>query len=234
MSLLTIYDNYRWSPELQTGWGFSCLLKFKNKNLLFDTGADSPTLLANMKKLAVNPTEIDLVFLSHNHSDHIGGLFGFLEKNNNLEVILPCSFPRAFKDKIKFYGVKISSIDKPREISKGIYSTGELGFLVKEQSLIIESEKGVVLVTGCAHPGIVNIIKKTKKITNKEIYLVMGGFHLEGVSNSQLAAIVKNFRRLGVKKAAPCHCSGEKAREAFKQEYKEDYIDNGVGKLINL
>lgn len=235
VSLITVYDNYQFDPELKTGWGFSCLVEIDNTNILFDTGADSPTLLSNMEKLVINPKEINLVILSHIHGDHIGGLEGILKINSDLSVFIPESFPDNFKEIIKNYGAKVIGIKKSTKISEGIYSTGELGTWIKEQSLILNSEKGLVIITGCAHPGIVNIVKKAKEIfPEQSIYLVFGGFHLGGASDSELRNIIKDFRKLGVQKAAPCHCSGDRCRELFKEEYKDNFIENGVGKIIEI
>jgi 7,8-dihydropterin-6-yl-methyl-4-(beta-D-ribofuranosyl)aminobenzene 5'-phosphate synthase len=64
--------------------------------------------------------------------------------------------------------------------------------------------------------------------------LVIGGFHLGGAGDSKLRDIIKSFRELGVKKAAPCHCSGDRTRELFKEEYGEDFIANGVGMIIEI
>ena len=101
--------------------------------------------------------------------------------------------------------------------------------------MIVNTNKGLVVITGCAHPGIVNIIKKTKEIFPKEeIYLVIGGFHLAGFSDSELKNIINDFKKLGVQITAPCHCSGDRTRELFKEEYGENFIENGVGKIINI
>lgn len=110
-----------------------------------------------------------------------------------------------------------------------------MGTWIKEQSLVLNTEKGLVVITGCAHPGVVNIAKKAKQILpDKNIYLVMGGFHLSGASDSELRSIIKGFRDIGVQKVAPSHCSGDRCRELFKEEYKQDYIESGVGKIIPL
>jgi len=232
--LTTIYDNYQFDPQLQAKWGFSCLIRVNDKNILFDTGLDSETLLSNMKKLNIQPEDIDNIVLSHIHGDHTGGLLGILEKNHNVKVYMPKSFPSSFKKEIRTIGADLVEIQESTEIDKNIYTTGELGTEIKEQSLIIDSDKGLVIVTGCSHPGIVNIIKKAKELYNKEIYLVTGGFHLTGASNQELETIIKNFKELGVKKVAPSHCSGDQCRKLFAQEYKENYIANGAGKTINI
>lgn len=234
VTLTTLYDNYQHDPNLKTGWGFSCLVKVGDKNILFDTGADSPTLLDNMKKLEIDPKDINMIVLSHIHGDHTGGLLGILKMNSNLTVYLPKSFPNDFKKEVKSYKANIVEVGDPTRISENVSTTGELGTWIKEQSLIVKTTKDLVVITGCAHPGIVEILKEVKKVTNENIYLVLGGFHLAGVSDSELKKIIKSFRELGVKKAAPCHCSGDRTREFFKEEYKEGFISNGVGKVIEI
>ena len=72
-------------------------------------------------------------------------------------------------------------VDEPIEICRGVYSTGEIQGVVNEQSIIFDTDSGLVVITGCAHPGILNILKKVKEIRNKEIYLVLGCFHLEHI-----------------------------------------------------
>lgn len=234
VTVITIYDNYEHDPDLKTGWGFSCLVQAGDKNILFDTGADSPTLLANMKGLEIDPKDINVVVLSHIHGDHTGGLGGILKMNSDLIVYLPKSFPNDFKKDVESYKAKVVEVGGPVEIAEKVSSSGELGTLIKEQSLIVRTSKGPVVITGCAHPGIVDIIEAVKKITGEDVYLVMGGFHLLNMSESELKEVIKGFRALKVKKVAPSHCSGDKTRELFEEEYKEDFISNGVGKKIEI
>jgi len=154
--LIIVYDNNPYDSRLHTAWGFSCLVRLCQKTILFDTGGDSSTLLYNMRQLEIDPEEIDAVVLSHIHGDHVGGLSGFLEENRTATVYLPRSFPQSFKEEIKLSGVKVAEIDEARELFPGVYTTGELGYGIKEQSLVIATGMGLVIITGCAHPGIVN------------------------------------------------------------------------------
>jgi len=232
VTITIIYDNYEYDEKLKTGFGFSCLVENDDKKILFDTGGDSPTLLGNMEELKMDLKEIDIVFLSHIHGDHTGGLTGVLEKNPDVTIYIPKSFPSNLKNDIKSYGASFVEVDKPTKIFHGVYTTGELGTWIKEQSLIIKTEKSLVVITGCAHPGIVEIVKKAKELTKEDVYLVIGGFHLAGTSDQEIRNIVESFRDLEVKKVAPCHCTGDGAIRAFEEEYGENFIKVGVGKKI--
>ena len=229
ITLISVYDNYQIDTRLETAWGFATLIKTPYESVLFDTGGDSKILLSNMEKLNIEPSSIKKVVISHIHADHIGGLEGFLEKNNDVTVFILKSFPQSVKNMIVQKGAKFIEISASRKISDFIYTTGQLPGPPEEQSLIIDSGKGLVIITGCAHPGIVNIVKKAKKLMKKDkIYLVMGGFHHPPIS------CVKEFRKLQVEKVAPSHCTGDLVKEAFRKEYKENFIEYGVGKIIEI
>lgn len=227
VALISVYDNYQVDPELKTAWGFGTVVKTPKEILLFDTGGDSEILLFNMEKMNIEPHSIDKVIISHIHTDHAGGLKGFLGKNNNVTVFIPSSFPDSIRNMITSQGAKFVDVSGVQKISDFIFSTGELQGPPKEQSLVINSKKGLIVMTGCGHPGIINIVKKTKEMFPKlKVYLVMGGFHHPPI------AVVKGLRELGVEKVAPSHCTGDQVIEVFRKEYKEDFIKYGVGKII--
>ena len=240
ISITTIYDNYLFVPELKNDWGFSCLVQTGDQNILFDTGTDGKILLDNMEKLKIDPEIVDSIVISHDHYDHYGGLTDFLKQNSQVKEV---RFPKVYilsallqtKNIAENFGAVVLEIDNPTKITENIYTTGELGAGIKEQSLIVKSNKGLVIITGCSHPGIVNIVRKVKELFPKEeIYLVLGGFHLFQASDSELRDIINSFKELSVQKVAPCHCSGDRTRELFKQEYKHNFIENGVGKTIEI
>lgn len=234
LRLTVLYDNNPFRKGLATNWGFSCLIEGVGKTILFDTGGDGAILLANMKKLGIDPGTIDIVVLSHIHDDHIGGLERFLAMNRTVTVYLPQSFPVKLKDKLKGSGIEIREVHGPTMICENVYSTGELGTWTKEQSLIVQTERGIIVITGCAHPGIVEIIKEAKNlIHDDEVLLTMGGFHLLNKSWKELKKVVSTFKHLRVKYVGPCHCSGELARQIFEEEYREYFINVGVGKGIS-
>ncbi len=231
VTITTIYDNYLWTEGLTTDWGFGALIEINGTTILFDTGGTGSILLDNIDKLGLKPQGVDAVALSHYHGDHTGGLFSFLDKWGAKKLYLPRSFPAAFKEKAGKYG-ELVEVGDYAKICDRVYTTGEMGTAIIEQSLIIETSKGIILITGCAHPGIVDIAKKAKELTRQEVYLVLGGFHLGGKSDQELDDIISAFRSLGVKKVSPTHCTGEQAIEMFSQAYGENFIRNGVGKKI--
>lgn len=234
MTLTIVYDNNEHDPRLKTEWGFACLVEFGDHTILFDTGGDGSTLLGNMDKLGLDPRRIEAVVLSHIHGDHTGGLGGLLAMHNDVTVYVPRSFPDSFKMQVQAAGAELVEVSEPVEIVPGVYSTGEVKGGIIEQALVMTSAQGLVVITGCAHPGIVRMVEQAQDVAKDDIYLVLGGFHLGGKSKAQISRIVADFRRLGVQKAAPCHCSGDKARELFAEEYGDDYVLNGVGWKMSI
>ena len=234
LSLTILYDNNSYNKELETRWGFSCLIKGPEKTIIFDVGGEGSVLLRNMEKLSIDPKSVDVVVLSHIHYDHIGGLPDFLKKNSNVAVYMPKSLPKSVKDTVRKAGAQLVEVDKPVKICKNVYSTGELGNWIKEESLVIKTAKGVVVITGCAHPGVVKIVEKAKEIVEGNVYLVLGGFHLCWMNVWQIRGIIKGVEKKGVKKIAPCHCSGDLARKLFNEAYEDNFILAGVGKRIKV
>ncbi|KPJ65519.1 MAG: hypothetical protein AMJ43_10570 [Coxiella sp. DG_40] len=234
LSLTIVYDNNPFKKGLETRWGFSCYIEGTEKTILFDVGGKSSVLLGNMRKLGIAPKSIDTIVLSHIHYDHIGGLKDFLKVNAEVTVLLPESMPKSVKDIVTKAGAKLVEVYKPIKICKDVYSTGELGGFIKEQSLVIKTSKGLVLITGCAHPGIVNIVKKAKEIHSSQVYLALGGFHLCWMNSWQVKGIVEGLKEQNVEKVAPCHCSGDLARKLFEKTYEKDFILSGAGKKITI
>jgi len=230
--MTVVYDNNPFDSKLITDWGFSCFIKGLEKIILFDTGTNGKILLSNMEKLKIHLDNIDLVFLSHFHRDHTGGLDAILEKVPKIDIWLPYFFPSNFKRAIQKKGGTIVEVEKFKKISDGIYTTGVIEGWIKEQSLILDTDKGLVVITGCAHPRIMNILTEVQEKTKKNIYMVLGGFHLAGLEKHYIEEIISFFRGIGIKKVAPCHCSGDEARKLFAREYGEDFISIGVGKEI--
>ncbi len=213
--------------------GFACVITGFEKTILFDTGSDGRLLLANMQTLGYRPEDIDIVFLSHDHWDHTNGLEAVLQRNPKITVFLPADFPSDFKNRIHHAGASVEEVTQTQQICPGVWSTGVLGDGIHEHSLVCSSPQGAVVITGCAHPGVVKIIEVAKNIY-PDVYLVMGGFHLGGASLDELRLTGEHFRRLGVRHIAPCHCSSHAARSLFKEIYGKDAMLMGVGSEITI
>jgi 7,8-dihydropterin-6-yl-methyl-4-(beta-D-ribofuranosyl)aminobenzene 5'-phosphate synthase len=234
LAITILYDNNQYDERLETDWGFSCLVEGLEKTILFDTGGDSAMLLRNMRKLGIDPQIVEAIVISHIHYDHLGGLAGFLEENNDVTVYLPECLPESIKDTVRVSGAELVEVREPTKVCERAYSTGELGDLIKEQALVIETDEGLVVITGCAHPGIVNVVREAKKQLKSDVHLVVGGFHLCWMNILQVRGIVDGVSKEGVEMVAPCHCSGDLARSTFEKAYGENFILVGVGRRLEI
>ena len=208
MKITIIYDNETLNSKYQADWGFSCLIETGDKKILFDTGAKGEILLSNMKKMNIDPSIVDEIFISHFHWDHTGGLEDFLKKHA-VKVYMPRSF------KTPDYLEDFVVIDDFTKIHENIYSTGEINNI--EQSLLIKTKEGVVIIVGCAHSDLKNILKIAKKLGNP--IACIGGFH--GFSDIEK---LKNLKLI-----CPTHCTEHK--EEIKNTYPEKFISGGVSRL---
>ncbi|MDO9537372.1 MAG: MBL fold metallo-hydrolase [Thermoplasmata archaeon] len=214
MKLTILYDNQA-KNGFKSGWGFSCLIKYADKNIMFDTGWDANVLLHNMGKLGIAKEEIEIIVLSHAHWDHIGGLTQVMHPK--MEVYVPASFSKNLKHEIS-QRAALREVNDAREIVKGVYTTGELGEDIKEQVLAVETDDGLIVITGCAHPGL-DIILKTAREFGKVIGAI-GGFHsfdkLDQLDN--LSLIV------------PCHCTAYKT--AIERRFSDRVKPCGSGEIV--
>ncbi len=230
-----VYDNFGGNGGLRSDWGFSCLIEGLEQTILFDTGLDPSIFASNMEILKIAPERVDLLVLSHEHGDHIGGLPALLERRSNLAVWVPVSFSDPVKTYIRKAGARLEAVDAPRRICREAATLGTMSsgmFQPDEQALYIATDHGGIVITGCAHPGIVQIVERARKTFREPILLVMGGFHLAGHSEAQIHGIIEAFKAMEVKYAAPCHCSGLPARRLFHQAFGRRYIEVGVGRIV--
>ncbi len=227
-----VYDNFAYHESFKTNWGFACVVEGMENTILFDTGQKGELLLENFEKMGLDPKSPDLVVLSHDHGDHTGGLTEFLARNHDVSVYMPVSFPKELVEDVETAGAKVVSVKKPVEICKHVFLTGQMGKSIKEQGLILDTRDGLVLITGCAHPGIVAMTKRAKKHLKKDVVMVLGGFHLNQLSESEAKAVAEELKALGVRKVGPTHCTGDKAIAAFEEVFGESFLRIGVGKTL--
>ena len=99
-----------------------------------------------------------------------------------------------------------------------------------DQSLLIESSRGLIVVLGCAHAGVVNILDYSAKLSGKGcIYAVMGGMHLLRASDERVNRTIEAFERYGIERIAPVHCTGEAAVERIKRAFSKQYFASPAG-----
>jgi len=218
-------------PALATGWGFSCLVEQGDTTVLFDTGGDAETLARNFRALGINPARIDAVVLSHAHSDHTGGIDAVLEAGVRPAVYVLSAFPSELKSQLA-ERTSVVEVTGPAAVAGGIRTTGEMGSDPVEQSLIVESDEGLVLLTGCAHPGILEIVRTVA--AEGDIALVVGGFHMRDLTEPECLDVATEIEALGVEHVAPTHCSGNTARRAFASVFEDRYLDVGVGSVVHI
>jgi len=228
-----LFDNYSADPRLGTGWGFAALLETPGHTLLFDTGADGAVLLENMRLLAKDPLAIERVVISHAHGDHTGGLQALMDAGLRSPVVLLDAFPNEFEASLP-EDIRVMKADPGMELIPGVRTTGQVGTAIPEQALILETLPGLVVLTGCAHPGVVEMVERALELVPDTPYLVAGGFHLGGASAEQVQGILGGFRRLGVEWVGPTHCTGDAAIEVFRDAYGEKYRPLGAGRVLRF
>jgi 7,8-dihydropterin-6-yl-methyl-4-(beta-D-ribofuranosyl)aminobenzene 5'-phosphate synthase len=213
MKITIVYDNCTTKPNLQTDWGFSCLIETEGRApILFDTGANSAILFHNMEELGINPENIGTIVISHAHGDHTGGLRDILAVNKDAKIYLPTSFGAGIR------GRRVTPVRQPLQISENVFSTGELGGV--EQSLALKTDRGIAAVVGCSHPGVGAILDAASEFG--EVYGIVGGFH--GFSD---------FERLrGLSLICPCHCTQYKSE--LRQVFPEQHVACGAGLELEL
>ena len=234
LRLQVVFNNIPFQAGLQTGWGFSCLIAGPQWTVLFDTGGEGGILLANLQHLGLDPRDIDAVILSHAHGDHTGGLGAVLAAKSGLTVFMPGSFPVSFQREVARFGARVETVAGPCRLLKGLHSTGEMGRPIPEQALILDARPGLVVLTGCAHPGVDQMAEQAERQRGAGIHLLMGGFHLGGLPDARLEGVIKRLQALGVARIAPSHCTGERAMAMFRAAWGKDFVAGGLGAVIEV
>jgi len=234
VTVKVIYDNYVHVDGLQADWGFSILVEGLDKTILFDTGTRPEIFASNFSKMDLDASEIDLIVLSHEHGDHVGGIPAFVEMKKDIPVLFPQSFSNDFKKRMVKIGLEPVLVKEPATICTDMYTSGEFGGQIPEQCLVMNTNKGLVVMTGCSHPGIVRMLKEIKETFGKDIYMVFGGFHLMQKSEDEMDEIISDFKTLGVVKCGATHCTGDKQIGMFREAYGENYFELGVGNTITI
>jgi len=224
-----LFNDIAGQSDLKAGIGFSALI---GEDLLFDTGNSGESLLSNMEVLGIDPAEINKIVISHDHWDHTGGLEDILSLRPGITVYGCPGFSEELKILIPEKKGVFVPCDGFRQIDPGIFLTGEMStnyneIYLSEHSLVLETEKGTSVITGCAHPGIVSIIDSViEHFSLNGLYSVTGGFHLKRYSEEDIDKVLDDLENRNITLFAPMHCTGENAIRAFNRRFG--------GKVLNL
>tara|TARA_B100001057_G_scaffold237884_1_gene238178 strand:+ start:1123 stop:2064 length:942 start_codon:yes stop_codon:yes gene_type:complete len=257
-------------------WGFAALIEIDGMKILFDTGAKENTVLSNAKDIGIDLNGIDHMYISHNHSDHTGGILSIKKKypnsfskihvgkgifnsrpndNSDSNLIL------LNKKEIERTGTKFITYENPREILQGVWTTGfvprkyneknwsNLGKMIdnhghsiediipEDQSLFFDTEKGIVVVSGCGHAGIINTLDHiNQKFPDRPIYQIIGGFHLFQLEDEKIEWTANKLKEFGVSNFVGAHCTGINATykiRNFMGLTSREVLVGSVGTKIN-
>ncbi len=260
MKITVLNDNREGKCPGEHGLSFFIETDEKLK-ILFDLGP-SDIFKKNAKLLGVNLEEVNYIVLSHGHDDHGEGLKFIKDKTlvchpgcfadrysrkDGLYDGLPLTLDEA-KEKFQLILSK-----EPYHITDDIIFLGEIprkndfegkttyffkkggkdDFIEDDSALAIRSKKGLIIITGCSHSGICNIIEYAMKITKlKKVYAVIGGFHLRKVDDVALKTI-GFLKEIKIEKLYPSHCVSDKVLNRFKED-KLDFEKVHSGDVIEL
>ncbi len=237
LKITTIVDNNTLSRELESTWGLSFFVSVTVRNKLFnvlvDTSGSAQAFFHNIDKLGIKPQNIDAIFISHRHTDHFGALPYVLESIAKPVMVYVPSFRFFDSDYLQELGGIQVVTDRASILFPGGMSTGDVGRGLSEHALIVNvKNKGLMIITGCSHPGVVETIRKACEVSEvSRIYGIMGGFHISGKEAEKVADYLQE---IGVKMVSPAHCTGTEAKEIIKQKLEKEYVANGSGLIITI
>ena len=245
------------------GWGFTVLIQYDGKKVLFNTGGNERVLANNLKVLNIDPKKLDALVLSHEHWEYYQAIGVILRANpgipvyltNALDTMISPDYPKSKKNFRVVSGVTaITSNFLLMKIKSGRFQGGPFG--IDEIHIILKTPEGLVIVEGCGHPQVLNVVQKSKAYTKENrVAMLMGGtwLHRRGShynipdsgedfyaiqmfnwSDMDYANLAKNLQNEGVKWIIPTHCTGEPAETIFKAAFGKYYINELLGMSVRI
>lgn len=266
MKLTVLTENTACCPELRAVHGLSVHLETKGRRIMMDVGPGNE-FLENAKVLGVDISKVDLCAISHGHDDHGGGLGLFLEENKKAKVYLSdlafrdhfsgtryigldkalegnerlCRFSQSITpmDGVVLLGRIPGDILLPAANGNLMEEIGEDRFL-HEIVMLVEEGDYLLLLGGCAHRGIVNILEHTKRVLGRYPDGVVSGFHISAGPSGILKADEAYLDDLAEKLLATgamfysCHCTGEEGLRKLKQRMGDRLMAVSAGTVLSL
>ncbi len=241
-------------------WGYSAFVRYEGHTILFDGGTSAAVLEHNARTYGVDLREVDFAVLSHAHGDHTAGLDHLLEINPSVRLYVPqdgslgydTQDGREYRPGYRYATDNMEFVAANREVEEGAHliftRSPHTGYFSRypphqdepllmglpELSLALETESGeLVLISGCSHSGIEEIVKATKQAIGADLALVTGGFHLGPYSPDYITQLAITMRdELKVRWAAPTHCTGDQGVAIFEEVFGEYCVEAGLGTRI--
>ena len=225
VELVVVNDNEP-GPGLYNDWGWSLYVKAHNREVLFDADTKYTVIEYNARALGIDLSRLDFAVLSHWHRDHYGGFPAVAMARKGLTIYTPPGpLPRLAR-----LGLEPIPVDKTLHMDG--YTIMEPfyvgGLDLYELGLIVESPKGPVLVVGCSHPGIDNIVRKAASIAGDKLFMVIGGFH------NPPADAIDTVAELVEGPICASHCSGDDAKRYIRSRYPGKSCSVRTGSKITI
>ena len=237
--LTYLYDNTSAADGVKPDWGFACLVEGHGKTVLFDTGTNEEIFRHNVSALKVDLSRVQALVLSHDHRDHTGGL-AVLGSRPGLPVFCARGFGEQTVKSLADAGFQATPVTRSAEIFPGYRVSdampleGEPGGRVIEEALLVDTRDGLVVIVGCAHPGIVPMIRRIRETSTRPVVMVLGGFHLLETPADEVRSVIAGLKSMGVAYAGPTHCTGEEAIRLFSEAYGDHFIRGGAGTIVEI
>lgn len=237
MEIKILFNDKAINNNFSIGWGLSLLI---GEHILFDTGEKGDYLIRNIREMGIDLYQIGSIVISHDHWDHTGGLWGLLKQRRGVRVFACPHFSPEFMKRVRDFGGNLIEVKGFLEVVKNVFVTGEIegtykGMFLPEQAVVIKTEKGLTVITGCAHPGILKILDAVKeRFADEKLYLIFGGFHLKDSDKRLINMIAERMKEMDIEKVGPMHCTGEDAEAIFKKIYNDNSISIKAGQTITV
>ena len=236
--------------------GLAFFIETGHKKIIFDTGS-SDLFIKSAALLGISLGEADMIVLSHGHWDHGNGLVhleglplvchpgcfvkryrksgeGDLGLSLSEEELRSRYTIQTYKEPHKLCEHTWFLGEIPRwnsyeaKSTKYILEGGEEDFIMDDSGLACVTDQGLVVISGCAHAGICNMVEYAMAVTGEsKVAAVIGGFHLRAVNN-QTRRTISYLKNLGVERVIPSHCTFDPALEEFHKVFGKKELQTGV------